>query len=406
MTTQAHDDFRVLMTGSSGSGKTTFLAAMYEYLSTIRPETGFFLTESGEHTPLLVREFNKLRNGTFPPPTEHEQWAEMVFTTKVIGGGRTYDACRFTYYDYAGGQFTGDKPNETARAEQAHRALLDSIGHAHSILGMIDGQKLLYAISPPTIVGPDAIRKGVSELLYTDLPLIVEAIQRNEGQPIIHFVISKWDILETAGVTLSQVKKLLLSVEKFRSCLELHPAGATARLIPVSAVGKGFAKIRQGNDPMKFEMVIEPSAQPKPFQVEMPLACVLPDYISVLKREVDAELAEAQKVNTEVRVKSGFLWWRKVLDFAGRAGRTLLPPRIAEGPRAQKLLELLARPAAKSREEAAAQMAELEREKNSIVSGIQGRDDAFHVAALAFKRLATQLNDRFPDSEISFSRVS
>ena len=113
------------------------------------------------------------------------------------------------------------------------------------------------------------MRGQEGEQFYRDLHKML-IIMANREKPV-HFILTKWDLLE-GTYSLSQVLEGLERIDPFRNFVMNHTQSNTLRLIPASALGKGFA--REENGVMKKSS----AAQIHPFQVEMPLVCSLLDY--------------------------------------------------------------------------------------------------------------------------------
>lgn len=123
----------------------------------------------------------------------------------------------------------------------------------------------------------------------------------------VHFVISKWDIVEQ-GYTLEQIRDRLLEIDEFKNLVKLrNQAGSPVRLIPVSAVGKGFAIAKPDGSMEKT------GEFPKPFQVEVPLACILPDEIQKMMKDL-IEKRESE-LKTPIEVKPNLNFVDELLQF-------------------------------------------------------------------------------------------
>jgi hypothetical protein len=94
----------------------------------------------------------------------------------------------------------------------------------------------------------------------------------------------------------------LLKIDEFKNLVKLrNQACSPVRLIPVSAVGKGFA-IAQADGSMK-----KTGELPKPFQVEVPLACILPDMIQAMIEDLVEKRKSELETPIEVKPDIGFL---------------------------------------------------------------------------------------------------
>jgi hypothetical protein len=172
------------MLGASGSGKTVFLASMFNKLLVQNEDIGFYLTVPSVEQRKLNAKFSEIEDGReWPQGTlmaENSTW-EFTCTIKNGNNGKVFSPLKFRYFDYAGGRITDPNltPDEIALFDQ--RAT-----NAHALLGILDGHKI-YALmthSEPPI--------GTS--FSTDLRNILPIMQKTENP--VHFVLTKWDLFE------------------------------------------------------------------------------------------------------------------------------------------------------------------------------------------------------------------
>ncbi|MFM7600988.1 MAG: hypothetical protein ACKO7R_07305, partial [Pseudanabaena sp.] len=130
---------------------------------------------------------------------------------------------------------------------------------ASALLGLLDGQKICSLLRNERIGKIWALN---------DLRNMIDVIQGSDKP--VHFVISKWDIVEQ-HYSLDQIRDQLLQIDEFKNLVKFrNQSGSPVRLIPVSAVGRCFAIAKPDGSMEKT------GEFPKPFQVEVPLACILP----------------------------------------------------------------------------------------------------------------------------------
>lgn len=257
------ENFKILTLGASGAGKTVFLASMFKALSDLQ-ESGFRLEiEDSQQRRLLNSTYNQiLRGDTWPPGTIDV--SEWTFTCKVQTEDLyRYNACQFTYFDYAGGRLTDlEQDPDFERVVQ----------RTDVALGLLDGQKILAWLN-------DRDRQRVDIFLSTDLPIILRRM--HDLTVPVHFVISKWDLLD-GKFTLSQIREKLFTIPAFAQLVEIRgEANCMVRIIPVSAIGLEFATAQPDGS-----MKRNPGASSKPFLVEAPISCVLPDRLKQLHDEL------------------------------------------------------------------------------------------------------------------------
>lgn len=232
------NDYSVIMLDPSGSGKTVFLSSLYKKLST-QSELGFFLqVDTAEKRKRLNNIYTQVAaDEKWPAGTRYSEVSEWTFTCRVQDTSdlSIYDACSFTYLDYAGGRITDEKDDE----KDGSSDFSDRFKTADALLGLLDGQKLCALMRKEKLGKVWAVN---------DLRNMIDVMQGSRKP--VHFVISKWDVVEQS-YTLEQIRDQLLEIDEFKNLVKLrNQAGSPVRLIPVSAVGKGFA-IAQDDGSMK-----------------------------------------------------------------------------------------------------------------------------------------------------------
>ncbi len=270
--------FKIVTLGASGAGKTVFLASLFKALS-IQKNNSFKLeVENPEQRKLLNSIYTQIITGdTWPPGTKNvSEWTfNCCVQTEEL---ENYTACQFTYFDYAGGRLTDvDEDRDFEKV----------VKQADAILGLLDGQKISAWLTGKN-------QPLIDTFLNTDLPSILKRMETCTVP--VHFVISKWDLLDQNKFSLSQVYDRLLTIPKFGQLLQTQKnAGSPVRLIPVSAVGLEFAT-QQSDGSMKRN----PGARPMPFLVEVPLACVLPDRLRQMFNESQAKQKQVEEQNKKL----------------------------------------------------------------------------------------------------------
>ncbi|MFM5892710.1 MAG: TRAFAC clade GTPase domain-containing protein [Dolichospermum sp.] len=305
--------YNVVILGPSGSGKTVFLGSMYHKLST-QGESGFFLAVDDAQRKILNQIYTEVATEeTWTKPTQVANISNWKFTCKIQTPKGTYSACQFQYTDYAGEMLT-DHKDDTTYIEKFN----ETIRNADVLLGLIDGSRLLSYMK-----GEASGKKWV----FSDLANVLSLIQDTDKS--IHFVISKWDLIEDK-YTLEDARNRLLEIEQFRNIIKTRSDNnymnnenngnddkGVIRLIPVSSVGKGFAE-HQTDGSMK-----KTGKLPKPYNIELPIACILPDK---LKEELKKIINEQNKKSQEriQDVKPNLSLWDKLKKYFGTAAKTIL----------------------------------------------------------------------------------
>jgi len=290
--------FNILMIGPSGSGKTVYLAALWKKLNVpARGSLDFYLSlpDQQEKINILNKIYETVAFETeWPPGTVNAQpWS---FECRVRNNsGSTVKALTFNYLDYAGGNFGG-----YANVDQD---VQKAIRNADGYLVLVDGLRLLQLHQGKTEGMKWAVQFGSTVIP----PLLQDATKPTQ------FVISKWDVLKSAGLSLQDCKRLLL--EKIKEVREfVRPLvedatirgnrKAAIRIYPVSSVGEKFAWYDESSDAMlKHKDVF-----PEPFNVECPLTSLIPLYI---EQQIYAEQEELKRA----REAEARLGKRPELDF-------------------------------------------------------------------------------------------
>jgi hypothetical protein len=379
-------NYKVVMLGSSGSGKTVFLASMFHELFT-QGERGFFLKVEGKESERrLVRIYEQVATQRdWPPGTKLDEISEWIFTCYVQAKDRAiFPTCQFIYLDYAGGRLT-----DILESDEVDSEFETKLEQADALLGLLDGQKILAAMKG------DGFAWNALHLI--DLKNMLMKMQNSRAP--IHFVISKWDLLD-GEFTLEQVLERLLELDSFRNLVkQRNQANSPVRLIPVSSVGKGFAV------PQRDGSMQKTGKTPRPFQVEMPLACVVPDMMeSKLKQLLKQKEEEAARV---VEVKANINWWDRLGQFFGGSitvVRHLLPVNYQFTDKAMENLSKFASSGIrKKRENAAQRSEELRKERDEALTLVNSEITALEYTITCFAQLREILMYQFPDSELRLS---
>ncbi|MFN6485908.1 MULTISPECIES: hypothetical protein [unclassified Nostoc] len=259
-------NFKIVTLGASGAGKTVFLASMFKALSTQKNSNFKLDVEDPNKRKLLNSTYTQILTGdTWPPGTKNI--SEWTFTCQIqTEDFDKYNACQFTYFDYAGGRLTDIEKDED---------LENVVQQADTVLGLLDGQKIYAWLN-----GSDQLRANV--FLSTDLPNILKRMQKLTVP--VHFVITKWDVLNQK-FTLSQIREKLLTIPAFAQLIKSRgEADSIVRIIPVSAIGLEFATLQPDGSMRK-----NPGKIPFPFLLEAPISCVLPDRLQQLHNQKQAQ---------------------------------------------------------------------------------------------------------------------
>ncbi|MEU7857852.1 hypothetical protein [Nonomuraea sp. NPDC049141] len=272
--------FHVLALGLPGAGKTLLLASMFHELQAPSRQS-YYLSAADGDVARLSSWFAQMANtsqaedwprGTFASETRH-----LSFGVKTQAGDRVHEVLRLDYLEYAGELLTDAADINSDRRTE----LFAQVHSAHALLGIIDGGRIRQHL--------DGDPQGWTELHRTLNILVPHMI--GASCPV-SFVVTKWDLLshlhEDENTRLSLVRDLLMSNDHFRTLVHLHSAQRVIRLIPVSAVGSGFASLDASGHVVKIR-----SAQARPAYVDVPLSAVVPDLFDQVEMRLDAKLRAA-----------------------------------------------------------------------------------------------------------------
>lgn len=360
--------YRIIVLGTSGSGKTVFLASMFDKLSVLRSEIGFFLqVPTKREQRILINAYRKIIDPRADWPAGTRDVSEWKFDCIVQANGQHYPVFQFVYLDYAGGAVTNSSsPFDIDEQTQA----------ADAILVLLDGHKILYALEKMLHPSGHSLDYDLSHLL---------TILQGAGFKTVHFVITKWDLLEAKNYSLRQVRQHLLSNDKFEAIVQQRLAlESPTRLIPISSVGKEFAKLNG-----KHMMEKLPDAQAKPFQVEVPLACVLIDGFQAERKRI-----EQNKRSLLFNPKLMFMQLLQAFGFLSGSALLFLPQFQLGSPVAGMIISFLDKPLENS-------IAKLRREQQASLRAIEDVDKAMISTILSYQVLVRKLESDFPESNLS-----
>ncbi|MEO3808221.1 hypothetical protein ABGB17_04395 [Sphaerisporangium sp. B11E5] len=305
--------FQVVALGLQGSGKTLLLASMYHCLR-VPAGQSYFLHAPYRDVLQLNQWYAEMADTgsshLWPRGTAKGETRHFVFTVKTGVGGTPHPMFHLKYLEYAGELLTEPQDEGSGRQDE----LFAHIKEADALLGVIDGYRIRQHLD-----GHPAGAVHLERTLNALLPAMIEA-----SCPI-SFVITKWDLLADRypdeGRRLSVVHDLLMSNAHFRSLVHMHGSTRIMRLVPVSAVGHGFATVDTEGDIVKTA-----TAAVQPANVDVPLSAVVPDLFDQVEARLTRENLAALDAEARRRRHQGPLEALASLTaFGGQiAGRALL----------------------------------------------------------------------------------
>jgi GTPase SAR1 family protein len=262
------NNYNIITLGPSGSGKTIFLASLFKVFS-IQGKYSFSLEIKDPNKRIFMNKiYADLTTGEeWPPGTKNiSEWSFTGYKVEKSGISKT-PAFLITYVDYKGGLITDVSDDEITYS--GYGDLEAYFKEADVVLVIFDGQKLLSFMQDK-----DLTNKVVLKWLNKDLPNLMQMVANCNKDTPLHFIISKWDLLEES-YSLGDVKnRLLNNVPEFYNVVNnRRKVSCPIRLIPVSSLGKGFAVLQPDGKMKKL------SVNPHPMNVEFPLAFALTDKL-------------------------------------------------------------------------------------------------------------------------------
>jgi hypothetical protein len=290
------DTYHVVALGSPGSGKTVYLSALHHVLGDDPGAVGRGITvtvEEPDKRALLSKTYDlavEPRDPGWPAGTHSgEHMREFVFAVKVSWTQRSmrgtlkrraFHPLNVSYVDYAG-EWIPEGHQQSAEVLEPFKR---RVQEAHALLGIIDGLKLLQFMQGHprgTSFMKDQVRPIVAFMEGTDVPL--------------HFIITKWDLLDSRGITLDAVRTKMLESggAGFRKLVESRtgyggftrrPQGSI-RFIPVTSLG-GLAVLQDD-----WTIAKNAAARATQQHVEVPLLAAVYDICDLAARQLRADQA-------------------------------------------------------------------------------------------------------------------
>ncbi|ACU72647.1 hypothetical protein Caci_3745 [Catenulispora acidiphila DSM 44928] len=286
------DTYHVVALGSPGSGKTVYLSALHHVLGNDPDAVGRGITatvEEPDKRALLAKTYDlavEPEDPSWPAGTHSgEQMREFVFAMKVswtqksMRGTlkrRTFHPLNVSYVDYAGEWI----PEAYEQSAEVLEPFKKRVREAHALLGIIDGLRLLQFMQGhrSTSFMNDQVRPIVAFMEGTDVPL--------------HFIITKWDLLDSRGITLDAVRTKMLESggAGFGKLVESRTAQAvftrrpqgSIRFIPVTSLG-GLAVLQDD-----WTITKNAAARASQQYVEVPLLATVYDICDLAARRLRA----------------------------------------------------------------------------------------------------------------------
>ncbi len=290
------DKLKVVMIGPDGCGKTIYLAVLLQQTFVAGPENGWRLHPvKPQQAMFLNQTYATLTDPAtlnFPPPTLRGALIDYEFQTRVSGTriANEYTPLELSYLDFPGDIVYREQEGEITDVFARH------VEKADVVMGLFDGLDVLRMMQDNDRSPNQCLQPKYGNLLFW--------LVRNEHQnrSPIHFVVTKWDLLEAEGFSLADVKAKLMKFQEFvkfagrdikRYDPETHEnehlVYPPAYLVPVSAVGRGFATLK-GDQMVKVGL-----SEVHPEDITLPLALAVFDGI---RTRLESSASTAQYSDT------------------------------------------------------------------------------------------------------------
>jgi hypothetical protein len=187
-------------------------------------------------------------------------------------------AFKVEYVDYAGEIFELLGEGDTALDD-----LFGRVRAADALIGVLDGRRVTQFLR-----GEAAGRA----YLVAKIAVLVQLMA--QARCAVYLVVSKWDLVHGVGEPpgagdrerLELVSRALMTVDQIQDLVQTR---TTVRLIPVSAVGAGFAALDESTGVVRKL----PDGTFAPYNVELPIAAVVPDLFARIREEMHTDTVKA-----------------------------------------------------------------------------------------------------------------
>jgi hypothetical protein len=267
---------RVTALGLVGAGKTVYLTVLTQAIfkgEALARDIGWSL-EPASSELRWNRLYGQLKSLKTPWPrsTRTDELNPLTIALTATRGHAEYRALEISYTDFSGEHAQPGEGIDTTFYDQV-------ITNSDALLIFIDGEQLLALLAGQQ-TAREFYRQAVEKLM--------RPMELTSGP--VHVVITKWDRMAGRDDALAEARDALrnLNHRRWQAFLATREhrvrngplKSGIVRLIPVSSVGREFARAKNAN------FGSGPDTVPRPFNVEMPLVAALRDlaYVDLQKR--------------------------------------------------------------------------------------------------------------------------
>jgi hypothetical protein len=255
-------EFKLLVLGTRGAGKTVFISALYNQLKGVSDCPFAIKIDDGQLRSSLIKNFNKVKDPDASWPPANAAVIRYKFHADCRGQSKNINLFDFNYVDYPG-SFTIEG------GQSVDFNILKEVQNTHSLVVLIDGLSVLRRIKQID---------NLSSELYDEINAMSDLFSECAWKPV-QFVVTKFDIL--SGFSMKIVQDVLMESKKLRDFIKFRRANnIPSYLIGVSAIGDKFCDC----DPVTGEMKKRSGAQPEPYNLDMVLSFVVDGALLMASR--------------------------------------------------------------------------------------------------------------------------
>lgn len=269
--------FNVVALGNPGSGKTVYLASLFKAFY-VAGNRSWRLSTNLSSATFLAEVYSQVCDpgADWPSATSRGDTRTILFDCLARDQRVDHTVFRMSYLEYAGEIMVGNA------SEQEQHDLSVHIANAHALVAMLDGVRVRQYL-----------RGEHAGIKYFEAQIIPMINQMSQARCPAQFVITKWDLVNEFGepdgasdeVRLAMVREGLMGTADFAALVNACDLeGRTLRLIPVSAVGEGFAAVDETGRVRKVS-----SGRASSYNVGLPLAAVIPDVFQMTAMALTTE---------------------------------------------------------------------------------------------------------------------
>jgi hypothetical protein len=206
--------------------------------------------------------------------------------------------------------------------------------------------------------------------------------------------VTKWDIFEDTDDSVANVRKMILSLPRIQKYVRTVHDDSEIKIIPVSAVGKGFARW----NPEKGghgEMEIISSQPDEPINVTMPIAMLVPGLMRRELRRIERE----NNIRGQSIMKEPIPWWKRLLggtgDFLAQSAtlRRIASEFGIDPTDVDRVAMQLKDPLIKTHDERQRRIGEL-------AANVRTEKEASAIAQSYFENLCAAFDEKYPSASI------